>query len=154
MNTLRSVKDSDAAVLLGLARRCPPLDVHTPYTYWTICRYFGDTSFVVEDEAGVAVGFVTSLVSGETLFLWQIGVLEPWRGAGVSEQLLEAIKDAVIARGLARVETTITPSNGPSNGVFRRYAARLGVEIQMIENVVVPEHEDEEPEVLFRLHLG
>jgi L-2,4-diaminobutyric acid acetyltransferase len=153
MVTIRPVVESDAATLLALAKQCPPLDVHTPYTYWTLSRYFGGTSFVAEVD-GRAVGFITSVVSGSTLFVWQIGLLAEHRGSGAAGSLLEAVHRRAVELGLSDIETTITASNGPSNGLFRAYAEKYGATIEVIDEVVVPEHEDLEPEVLFRIRLA
>src|SRR5690606_20196666 len=45
---IRPTGPDDATLLRSLARRCPPLDLHTPYTYWVQATYFGDTCFVAE----------------------------------------------------------------------------------------------------------
>lgn len=145
---VRPVRGDDAGLLLDLARRCPPLDVHTPYTYWVICHYFGDTSFVAEDDRG-PMAFVTGIVSGSTLFVWQIGVVPDRRTAGVAGILLEAIHTRTKELGLTRIETTITPDNGPSNALFSSSARRMGATFDMLDKIVVPEHEGEPPEILF-----
>ena len=76
---IRQVQPEDATLLRELARRCPPLDVHTHYTYWVIARYFGKNSFIAEQE-GRGAAYITSVENNDTLLIWQIGITEALRG--------------------------------------------------------------------------
>lgn len=40
---IRNVTERDTETLMNLAKNNPPLDVHTPYTYWVIAKYFSRT---------------------------------------------------------------------------------------------------------------
>jgi hypothetical protein len=61
--------EKDSETLFNLAKNNPPLDVHTPYTYWVIAKYFSDTSFILEQN-GVPIGFITALETPEFIFIW------------------------------------------------------------------------------------
>lgn len=150
MLTVRPVNHDDAGLLLGLAKRCPPLDVHTPYTYWVICHSFAETSFVLRDDAD-PVGFLTGVGRGQELLIWQIGILPAARGQGASVLLLNALEERSAAMGITSFTTTIAPSNAASNGAMRSWCTLQGLTMTRAGTIVVPEHEDDEAEVLLRI---
>lgn len=119
--TARGATDGDAGLLRSLAPNCAPLDVHTPYTYWVLSHMFGRDCFIAYD-GDIPAGFATSVISGKSALLWQIGVLPGYRGFGVSQLLIDAV--VVNARRLGRwtVETSIDPENTASHAAFTRYA--------------------------------
>lgn len=124
----------DAALLRSLAERCPPLDVHTHYTYWTITEYFGDLCAVAEVN-GDPVGFATAILRGNRGLLWQVGVLPEYRGTGIGSRLLTDVAARLQAQGVRRLEVSIAPDNVASHATLHRLAADRGVEVVHLDDV-------------------
>jgi L-2,4-diaminobutyric acid acetyltransferase len=96
---------------------------------------------LVAEHAGELVGFVTSFLSDSdpaTLFVWQLGVRPDFRGIGLSDRLLDRIAESARTAGAAGIEATIEDDNAPSRAAFVRLAARLGSELQKMEEVAIP----------------
>ena len=140
MYSLRNVTENDAATLRSLAKRCPPLDLHTPYTYWVIAKYFSDSSFILEQD-GHPVGFITALDTPSGVFVWQIGILEDHRGSGLSRLLIDAVFD--YARGASkRIEVTIAEKNTESKAAFMSACENAGGVMEAVGRVVVRDIDD------------
>lgn len=127
---IRQVQPEDAALLRELARRCPPLDVHTHYTYWVIARYFGKNSFIAEQD-GRGAAYITSVENNDTLLIWQIGITEALRGRGLSFELIDRVVTAARQAGKS-VQVTIDRQNLPSNGAFRSYCRKKGYVLRRV----------------------
>lgn len=150
MFACRPVTDGDAALLLHLARSCPPLDVHTGYTYWVICHLYRETAFVLE-EGGRPVGYVMAVPHGRVLFVWQVGIQEEYRGLGLAGRLFDAL--AMASRGrFDLLELTISPDNAASLGAFNSWCRNAGLLVDAVGPIRVPEHE-EPGEILYRVNL-
>lgn len=126
--TLRSATASDAAVLQDLARRCYPLDVHTPYTYWVVCNFFGKGCFLLEQE-GAPVGYIMTVETPECLFIWQIGLLEPYRGQNHSQTLIRAASEYAAELG-KEIQLSIAEENRASYGAFSAYCREHGMTLE------------------------
>jgi len=126
--SLRSVTAQDAVLLHSLARACPPLGVHTHYTYWVQAAFFGQECFVLELD-GRPVGFITSVTAGDRQLIWQIGVLQEHRGRGYSRLLIDAVLRTAVMRGRTEVEFSIAPGNDASLAAFRGYAEKEHLEM-------------------------
>lgn len=127
--TIRSACGSDSPLLRSLAAACGTLDVHTPYTYWVACRYHGSSIFILED-AGEPVGYVMALDNPDCVFLWQIGILAPYRGKGLSQLLYAHVMDyAAAAR--KPLQVTIAPENKASLGALESCCRSRGLSIQV-----------------------
>lgn len=103
------------------------LDDNSPYAYLLWGDAFASTSRVAVDEDDRMVGFVTGLRlpdRPDSLFIWQIGVDQRVRGQGVASQLLDRLW--VEVSGFRFLESTVTPSNEASDGLFRSFASRHG----------------------------
>ena len=98
MITLRNAAGSDAGLLRHMARSCPPLDLHTSYTYWVAAEYFGSGSYILEDD-GICAGYIMTVQTPETIFVWQIGILPEYRGRGLSRRLIDRVLDDAAASG-------------------------------------------------------
>ena len=134
--SIRPVTGSDAELLRALAAACPPLDVHTPYTYWVLTRMFPGSCFIAF-SGDTPVGFVTSVVADGKAFLWQVGVLPAARGRGLSAALINAVSDHARTSGITAVETTVAPGNAASLAAFRSYAAGNGLVFDQVGSMVV-----------------
>ncbi len=122
--SVRTVTEADHALLHRLAEACPPLDVHTPYTYWVLCTRFPETCFVLLHD-GEPAGFLTAVRSARELFIWQIGLLPAWRGQGLSQLLIHSAVSA--ARQGEAIRVTIAPDNLASLGAFQGYCRKHGL---------------------------
>ncbi len=123
---IRPVEEQDAALLRTMAQACPPLDVHTPYTYWVIARFFGHLSFLLllEDRP---VGYITALDIPEGVFVWQIGILPEYRGRALSRKLIGAVAEQAAGKP---VWVTIDPANTGSRSAFEAYCRAQGLFMQ------------------------
>jgi L-2,4-diaminobutyric acid acetyltransferase len=65
----------------------------------------------------------------ETLFVWQVAVGEKARGQGLAGRMLKEILSREHNRDIKRIETTITPDNKASWGLFESLARKLDTEI-------------------------
>lgn len=126
--TMRTVTGADAALLRCLAARCRPLDVHTPYTYWVVCHFFGDGCFLLEHE-GAPVGYIMTVKTDECLFVWQIGLMEQFRGKGLSQQLIQAAAEYAGQRKLD-LQVSIAAENAASYASFSSYCREHGLAME------------------------
>ncbi|MCP1364008.1 diaminobutyrate acetyltransferase, partial [Halomonas sp. BBD48] len=60
----------------------------------------------------------------DTYFLWQVAVGEKARGTGLARRLVEAVMRRPEMANIRHLETTITPDNHASWGLFKRLADR------------------------------
>ncbi|MEX2598650.1 MAG: diaminobutyrate acetyltransferase [Dehalococcoidia bacterium] len=157
MNRLvfRSPTLSDGAAMWRITSDLPNLEANSPYSYLMVCRDFGDTSIVAEDDGSV-VAFVSSyrpFRDPRVLFVWQIGVAESHQGAGLGKTMLSKLLEQPGCAGVSHLEATVTPSNIPSQRLFKSLARHLGAACQVepcFTRSLFPEkaHEDED---LFRI---
>lgn len=150
--TIRPVTEADAVLLRQLAVRCPPLDVHTHYTYWVLCHLAQNGCFIAEDD-GQPVGFTTSLRDGDAFFLWQIGILPSHRGAGLASRLISAVSDHARRQHVTNLEFSIDPANVPSLTAFTAFAAHNGSSLTGIGRVDLHDEGLDEVEDLYRIEL-
>jgi len=139
----------DAPYIYELIKRSPPLDLNSRYAYMLIATHFANTSVVAKVDSRI-VGVVSAYAlpnSAQTLFIWQVAVDDSMRGQGLAKRLIEqALTHSPQARW---IETTITPSNGASQKLFKSVASMLESPIEV--SSFLPKslfgndaHEDEE----------
>ncbi len=152
--TLRPATAADAVTLHTLARSCPPLDVHTHYTYWVLASQFGDLCTIAEVD-GEPAGLVTTVLREDRAFLWQIGMIAEQRGTGLAARALDRTVAALRATGARSLSVSIAPDNRPSLRTFQKLAARLGTELATVGDVDLrdPDSGFVEYEHLFRIAL-
>lgn len=154
---VRELAAEDSELLLRLARACPPLDVHTPYTYWVVSHLFARTSFVLVDGiSGRTAGFLTGIPAGDgaTLFCWQVGVLPEYRGWGGSGLLFGAAAQRARELGLSRMETTISPENAVSRAALGGFVLREDLTAETVRDIDVPERGEDPNETLYAINLA
>jgi len=100
---IRTVAPDDATLQRSLAQRCPPLDIHTPYTCWVQANYCSDTCYIAEID-GEPAGYLTAVRAGHRVLLWQIGVLPGHRGHGIAARLIDTLDDRRPVRESLRAE--------------------------------------------------
>ena len=103
------------------------LDRNSLYCNVLMTHHFAATSAVAVNEETV-VGFVTAYVPpgcDDTLFVWQVGVDEAWRGRSIGRKLMLSILDRDICRSVQYLTATITPTNTASWALFESAAKTL-----------------------------
>jgi len=145
----------DGSTIHNLIKSSPPLDCNSLYCYLLICRDFRKTSVLAETDNNIA-GFISAYIPPEkpdTLFVWQVAVHERARKLGLATMMLDEIIARPGLENIAYIETTVTPSNGASETLFRRYAEKHNT--SCIESVCFPAElfgsGSHEEEVLFRI---
>jgi L-2,4-diaminobutyric acid acetyltransferase len=146
---------ADAPTIRQLIDRCKPLDVNSTYAYLLLCHHFADTC-VVARRHGDITGFVSAYRpprSPETLFIWQVAVHPEARGESLGNHMIANLLRRETLNGIRQIETTVSPSNLASRGMFERLAKHLDVELREQELFDETAFGDEahETEVLFKL---
>jgi L-2,4-diaminobutyric acid acetyltransferase len=149
---LRPATVEDGAAVWRLVRDSGVLDVNSSYAYLLFLDHFGHTSLVAEAGEDGVVGFVTGFrppLRPEVVVVWQVAVAESMRGRGLARRLLDALVRLDGCRGVRYLETTVTPSNAPSQALFRSFARALGAELTVspyLGEELFPDGEHEEEE--------
>lgn len=138
MISYRRAVEADAVALGGIARQCPPLDVHTPYTYWVLATFFSETCMVAEAD-GEPVGMLLSVPFRNSLFLWQYGVLPERRRQGIATRMLSITAMEAKLAGREQVVATVTPGNSASLEALGSVASRLGFWFEQEGTMEVPD---------------
>lgn len=133
-HSIRPMRTEDGANVWRLIQRAGTLDLNSAYLYLLLGRFYGDTCLVAtgEDDEQLA-GFVTAFIPPgreDTVFLWQIGVDPDFQGQGVAGRMLRALLNLPACRQAHYLETTVTPDNDNSRGLFHAYARRAGTELR------------------------
>ena len=89
---LKKVDENDFSIMKHLALKCPPLDVHTSYTYWVVSKLFGEYCFLAKDGEK-PIGYIMCVRNDSVLLIWQIGILKEYRTKGISRLLIEGVFD-------------------------------------------------------------
>jgi L-2,4-diaminobutyric acid acetyltransferase len=109
--------------------RCPPLDLHSAFTYWVLCAYFSDSCLIMEGDEGV-IGFASGVPASSErglFYFWQIGVAPDCRGKGYATALIERMAEMALRGGCHTLQVSIAPDNAASLGAFARFAQGHGL---------------------------
>lgn len=131
----RKPSKDDGSEVWKLIKDTGVLDLNSSYSYLLWCTYFCDTSIIVESDEKI-VGFVSAFIEPGTpdkLFIWQVAVCESERGKGLASVMLKKLLDRDVCNSIDYLETTVTPTNIPSQKLFHRLAKDLSTEIQVSE---------------------
>lgn len=131
---LRSPTAADGAALWELVREAGTLDLNSSYAYLLLADRFRETCVIAEDAAGHPRGFLTGFIdpsARETFFLWQIGVHPAARGQRLASQMIDEVLARPRCRPVMYLETTVSPSNEASAALFRSFARRRGVPLEI-----------------------
>lgn len=128
---LRAPTADDARLVHALVRESRPLEENSLYCNLLQCTHFAGTS-VVAVENGALVGFVSGyIIPGrpDSLFVWQVAVSRLARGRGLGKQMLGGLLARLQGVGVSYMETTITPGNSASWGLFRSFAKQGNAQV-------------------------
>jgi L-2,4-diaminobutyric acid acetyltransferase len=127
--------EEDGPRIWSLVKSTNILDLNSVYSYLMLCKYFPDTCIVVEHHNEIA-GFLSAFrppANGDVIFVWQVAVTSSKRGMGLGTALLKELLRREACRGIHFLETTVTPSNIPSQSLFHGLARRLGAQLKVTE---------------------
>jgi L-2,4-diaminobutyric acid acetyltransferase len=150
----RPATPADGREMWKFVREAGVLELNQSYAYILICQHFGNTCLVAENDEGM-VGFVLAYVpprQPDTVFVWQIGVARKVRSRGVGQYLLRHLLALDGCRNVRYLEASVTPSNTPSQNLFRTFARKWGVscrKLPFFPSEFFPEKH--EPEFLYRV---
>jgi L-2,4-diaminobutyric acid acetyltransferase len=120
---------TDGARLHHLIASCPPLDPNSVYCNLLQCSHFAATSIKVESaDDGELLGFVSGYIPpglDNVLFVWQVAVSGRARGMNLGVRMIRGILERPECAGVNTVNTTITPDNAASWGLFKKLAREL-----------------------------
>lgn len=150
----RSATPADGGEMWRFVREAGVLELNPSYAYILMSQHFGNTCLVAEAE-GRMVGFVLAYVpprQPDTIFVWQIGVAREVRGRGVGLHLLRQLLALDGCRNVRYLEASVTPTNKPSQNLFRAFARKWGVACRRLPFFPREFFPDaHEPEYLYRI---
>lgn len=128
-SAIRLATPADVPALLALVRDTGTLDLHTPYTYWTLTH---SGLVLVAEHDGRLVGLLTALrgIAADHLFLWQVGLLAAMRGSGLAQALLDSMFDRARTLGIRAIDLTIAADNAASRRMIERFCARHALALE------------------------
>jgi len=150
----RPATPADGREMWRFVRDAGVLELNQSYAYVLMCQHFGNTCLVAETDVKM-VGFVLAYIpprQSDTVFVWQIGVAREVRGRGVGLHLLRHLLALDGCRNVRYLEASVTPSNKPSQSLFRAFARKWGVscrKLPFFPSEFFPE--PHEPEYLYRV---
>jgi L-2,4-diaminobutyric acid acetyltransferase len=152
----RKPTKEDGAAVWQLIKDMKVLDLNSSYSYLMWCEIFSDTSIVAERE-GNTVGFISGFInpnSPDTLFIWQVAVNASERGRGLATKMLRQLLNRT-PEDVEYVEATVSPSNIPSQSLFKGLAKKLDTNCDISDYFTsedFPEEgEEHEDELLFKI---
>ncbi|BCJ86706.1 diaminobutyrate acetyltransferase [Effusibacillus dendaii] len=153
--TFRNMTEQDGADVWTIVKETGVLDVNSVYAYLMMGKYFPHTCVVAEYN-GKICGFITAFLppgKPDTIFVWQVGVANTQQGKGIGKSLLRFLMTRDVCRGVRFLETTISPSNRPSESLFRGFARDWKTGCRVTECFPVELFLDgaHEAEMLFRI---
>lgn len=144
--SIRNITESDTNLLLDMAKKCPPLDVHTPYTYWIVCNFFQDYTFVISIDNEIA-GYIMAVSNNSDVVIWQLCVIEKYRRNGLAQLLINAVvkKSEEQNKG---VQLSMLPDNYISYNTFMKYCMNNNKYFKTIKEISINDHKNE---IVFRI---
>src|SRR5699024_9351850 len=133
------------------------LDLNSSYSYLMWCELFSETSIVAQRE-GNTVGFISGFLhpmKKDTLFIWQVAVNPSERGRGLATKMLRELLERSACKDVTFVEATVSPSNKPSQSLFKGLAEKLDTNCNVSDYFSSKDFPDEgeehEDELLFQI---
>lgn len=131
----RKPTKTDGANIRELIKSVRTLDLNSAYSYLMLCEFFPDTCVVAEEDQQI-IGFVSAFCppsSRNTIFVWQVAVHESYRGKGLGRKLLQELLKRKYCENIHNLEATISPSNLPSQSLFKGLAKHLNCSCNITE---------------------
>lgn len=130
---LRLLSAEDAPIIMEMAKNNPPLEEHTPYTYWVMCSYCNRCSYALFVDNQI-IGYVMCVENPNTVFIWQLCVLPEFRKNGYATILLNEVFD--LAKTLHKnIQMTIEDDNAASVGCFQKICTKYQCTMKVIGEV-------------------
>jgi L-2,4-diaminobutyric acid acetyltransferase len=132
---MRTPNEEDGPGIWELVKSTGVLDLNSAYSYLMLCKYFSGTCVVAERDNKI-VGFLSSFRPPSdpgVIFVWQVAVAGSERGRGIGSALLKELLKREECKGVRYLETTVTPSNMPSQSLFRGLARDTGTRCEISE---------------------
>lgn len=147
---IRQPNLDDGAAVWKLVKNTKILDVNSSYSYLLWCSHFSETSVIIEVDHEI-IGFVSGFImpaASDRLFIWQVAVAETERGKGLASKMVHHLLKREACKDIHYIETTVSPSNIPSQKLFCSLARDLETDIHVSQCFTTddfPEkgHEDE-----------
>jgi len=127
--------EKDGADIWRLVKDTGVLDLNSAYSYLMLCKFFPDTCVVAEYDGKIA-GFVSAFRPPgchEVIFVWQVAVAKAQRGKGLGIALLKELLKREACADVHFLEVTVTPSNIPSQSLFRKLARETDAHCEVSE---------------------
>lgn len=150
-----TVKDVDS--VRRFVDKCKPLELHTPFTYWTLFNYFSNLCFLMEEEERI-LGFISGVRSSldkDIVYLWQVGVSKEYRGKNYASLLIDHFVKAVIDIDCNKIQVSISPENESSYNAFAKYTKEHSYTFSKIGEVRYNDQlsDKKEYEILYELQI-
>ncbi|MCG1029370.1 diaminobutyrate acetyltransferase [Virgibacillus halodenitrificans] len=151
----RKPTKDDGAAVWELIKDTGVLDLNSSYSYLMWCEIFSETSIVADREEGT-VGFISGFIHPDhpkTLFIWQVAVNESERGKGLGTKMLFQLLQREACEHVAYIEATVSPSNTPSQQLFKGLAKKLDTNCEIGDYFSADDfpQEGHEDELLFKI---
>ena len=131
--TIRPAQEADCPRLLELIRELAEYE-RAPQEVTVTLEHFQRSGFgpqpvwwalVAENEAGLVIGFALYYIrystwKGQRMYLEDILVTESWRGQGVGQRLLDALKEEAKRKELTAIVWQVLDWNEPAIRFYRR----------------------------------
>ena len=134
---IRKLRESDIEDLRKFVNDNKPLELHTPFTYWVLSKYFKNTCLVMEDNEMI-IGFATGFKSNseeDTFYIWQIGISDENRGKNYASLLLDNMFKIAKELDCKRIQFSVAPDNNSSYKAFHKFASKNSLSLKDIGDV-------------------
>lgn len=131
---LRTPVAQDGVDVWKFVEQIADLDDNSMYCNLLQCTHFAQTSVIARQADGQKsiAGWMSGYVppeSSDTLFVWQICVASSARGSGLGKKLIRSVLARANLGSIKYIQSTITPGNEKSWGLFRALAVDLGADL-------------------------
>ena len=125
--SIRNVRVKDAPIVTKVAENCVPLvRASVEGTYEFLARCFSNTFFICEENdeiIGYTVGFPNTAKEGE-FWIYQVGILNQWRGKGIGSKLFAALFKEVRNKGYERIRSHYKFGNEHSANLHAKFGMK------------------------------
>ena len=130
MMQIRNATIDDLENIRQFVKNTPPLDLHTPYTYWVMYSQ-SNSLWKVAVLNNQIIGFVAgigSLAQPNAAFMWQIGIDKTLAPRGLAKNLVDEFIISCRELNISKVQLTIDPKNKTSLVFFTKHYGKLNLQ--------------------------